>query len=75
MPQDFLCPESDPQQSVDPLLSREIQAFLTESGILHGTPAGLQANIPMVLNWTIHIMTFKNMNKILYLFWTKLVKV
>ena len=50
MPQDFLCPESDPQQSVDPLLSREIQAFLTESGILRGTPAGLQGKIPMVLN-------------------------
>jgi len=50
VPQDYLCPGAAPKEGVDPELAQEIQAFLADSGILLGAPAGAQAQIPVVLN-------------------------
>jgi len=50
VPQDYLCPGAAPKEGVDPELAREIQAFLVDSGILLGAPAGIRAQIPVVLN-------------------------
>jgi hypothetical protein len=50
VPQDYLCQGSGPQEAADPRLSREIQGFLEENGMLGGIPPSLASDLPLVLN-------------------------
>lgn len=50
IPPDYLCPGDSPQRAVDPALSREIEGFLREGGILVGVPGAVGAEIPIILN-------------------------
>jgi hypothetical protein len=49
VPQEYLC-SGAAQETTDPRLAKEIQAFLEKSGILGGVPAGVANDLPMVLN-------------------------
>ena len=49
VPQEYLCPGTG-REAPDPRLVKEIQAFLEKNAMFGGLPAGVAADLPIILN-------------------------
>ena len=50
IPQGYLCPGVNPQETMDLRLGQEIKAFLEENGMLGGVPLKVASDLPIILN-------------------------
>jgi hypothetical protein len=61
VPQEYICPGAG-QQTPDPKLAKEIQAFLEQNGMFQGLPEGMASNLPLILNGPVqtYLRSFAN---------------